>query len=64
MQVTVAEGQYNLTADLIRFIVPPSEDSLLVALPRTPHTASQSQQHPGGQPKPKVSTFEVSSDAI
>ena len=51
LQVTVSEGQYNLTADLIRFIVPPSEDRMLVALPGT--GASQPPHKPGSH-KPKV----------
>ena len=36
IRVTVAEGQYDLTADLLRFVVPPGDDNLLVGLPRLP----------------------------
>ena len=49
-QVTLGEGQYSLTAELMRFMVPPGEDSLLHTLPR-PLQANG--HHQASKPQPQ-----------
>ena len=44
VQVTVAEGQYELAAELLRFIVPPGDDNLLIGLPRPVQMNGQAEQ--------------------
>lgn len=41
----MSEGQYELVADLLRFIVPPGADNLLVGLPRL----TQAAEPPGAE---------------
>ena len=40
----MAEGQYELAAELLRFIVPPGDDNLLVGLPRPVQMNGQTEQ--------------------
>ena len=56
MQVTLTEGQYSLTAELVRFMVPPGEDSLLHTLPK-PLEANGHRYVSKPQPQ-KVSTWQ------
>ena len=40
----MAEGQYELAAELLRFIVPPGDDNLLIGLPRPVQMNGQAEQ--------------------